>query len=310
MVRSINSRNYKKANEVNCHRNLGTSMKNENMKRFNLFTLVCGLMAVTAFAQESVSKALELPRIQVVPITDAANDRQYELYIKLPEGYTDTTSIKHPVIYYTDAMWHVEILSGSAEYLTEEAILVGISWQKDIKGELGALGAHASRYRDYSIKESSNPEQQAKYQRGQASNHLTFIRTDVIKYVEDNYRTDPDNRSYFGYSMGGKFGAYILLSQPETFKNYILGSPGLNIPDFADLSAKATNDLNANVFISYGSLEKELGGYAEEFISILKSKNDKSLSLQHVVIEGSHQTAFPMTAVRGVTWLAKLVKED
>ncbi|MEP1096384.1 MAG: alpha/beta hydrolase-fold protein [Cyclobacteriaceae bacterium] len=267
----------------------------------------------TVFAQGNRVEDLlnfELAHTQVIPIKDNQADRQYELYVKLPEGYSENDTIEYPVIYYTDAVWHIEILSAATEFLIEDVILVGISWQKDNNEELvNEIGEHVSRYRDYSIQKSSNPEHQAKFQRGQASKHLTFIRTDVITYVENNYRTDPNNRSYFGYSMGGKFGAYILLSQPETFKNYILGSPGLNIPAFADLNAKATNDLNANVFISYGDLEKELGQHAEAFITMLKNRKDESLLLEHVVIKGSHQTAFPMTGVRSVTWLSNLTKD-
>src|SRR5690606_5903539 len=113
----------------------------------------------------------------------------------------------------------------STSYLMEDVILVGISWQTDIHENIKKeLGAHASRFRDYTISKSSNAEIQAKYKLGQASNHLAFIRNDVIKYIESNYRTDPENRSYFGYSAGGLFGAYILLTQPDTFRNYILGS--------------------------------------------------------------------------------------
>ncbi|MEP1032503.1 alpha/beta hydrolase-fold protein [Ekhidna sp.] len=283
------------------------------MKGFNLITLVCGLLVITAFAQDKQpeSKALELPRIQVVPITDTVNDRQYDLFIKLPEGYSDTT--RHPVIYYTDAVWHVEMLSGAAEYIMEDVILVGISWQTDLDEALmQEVGPQVSRYRDYSMKESSNQEHQAKYQFGQADKHLAFIRNDVIPYMENNYRTNPENRTYFGYSMGGEFGIYILLSQPDTFNNYILGSPSLrgdDIPDLAALNAKATNNLNANVFISYGSQEERLGALAEQLISLLRSRTDQSLNLNPVVIEGSHQTAFPLTAVRSVTWLSDLAKD-
>ena len=277
----------------------------------SILTLLVSLNSV--FAQENRTGDLtnfELAHTQVIPIRDNQTDRQYELYIKLPESYSENDTIKYPVIYHTDAVWHIEILSAATEYIIEEVILVGISWQKDLKGELGALGAHASRFRDYSVNESSNPENQAKYHLGQASNHLTFIRKDVIKYVENNYRTDPNNRSYFGYSMSGLFGAYILLAQPDTFKNYILGSPALkgDIPFLSELDSKRKG-LNANVFVSYGDLEKEASNHIEEFIAFLKNRNDESLSLQHVVIEGSHQTAFPMTAVRSVTWLSKLVKE-
>ncbi len=267
------------------------------------------------FAQKSNNdhikkSSLELPRIEVVPITDTNTNRHYELYIKLPEGYSEKSNKKYPVLYFTDAMWHIEILSGTTEYLLEDVILVGISWQKDIDKNLKKeIGEHVSRYRDYSIRKSDNKEHQAKYQYGEAEYHLNFIRNDVIKYVENKYQTDENNRTYFGYSMGGEFGAYILLVQPDTFKNYILGSPSLNndIPLLSELKFKHKK-LNANVLVSYGTLEKELGANAEKLISMLKSRNDNSLFLKHIIIEGSHQTAFPMTAVQSMYWLSDLIK--
>ena len=281
------------------------------MKKSLTFIFLFLLPFISVEASEY--KSLELPAIQVIPIKDTQADRQYELYIKLPEDYAKNKDKTYPVIYFTDALWHVEILSGSAAFIMEEAILVGISWEKDLKGELGALGAHASRFRDYSIRPSSNPENQAKYQFGQASNHLDFIRNDVIKHIENNYRTDPERRAYFGYSMGGKFGAYILLTQPSTFKNYILGSPSLSggrdVPILSELGAnEALNakGLNANVFISYGNLERETSPYTDEIIAMLNNKNDERLSLKHIVIEGSHETAFPMTAVRSMQWLSQM----
>lgn len=285
------------------------------MKTIKLFLLASVLSVNALFAQENNLKSstektsnLELPRIQVIPIKDKAEDRQYELYVKLPESYSDTTT--HPVIYYTDAMWHVEMLSGSAEYIMEEAILVGISWQKDNNPELMAeRGEHVSRYRDYSFRPHSNPEIQSKYKLGQGDKHMAFIRNDVIPYVERNYRTDPTNRTYFGYSMGGEFGTYVLLTQPDTFKNYILGSPSLRAEDFSDLevmNSAAINGLNANVFISYGTLEKESGVQIERLITLLKGREDESLLLYPEVIDGDHQSGFPRTAVESVSWLVGL----
>ena len=250
---------------------------------------------------EAKQKSLELPRIEVIPIIATESNRQYELYIKLPEGYSKNNNVKYPVIYFTDAMWHVEILSGSAEYLVENALLVGISWQKDI-GEMD------SRMRDYTPTVVKN----SKYQTGEANKHLTFIRNDVIKYVENNYQTDPDKRTYFGYSVGGLFGAYVLLVQPDTFKNYILGSPGLGfdnqyIFELESNTAPKRNDLNANVFVSIGALEKEMVGQTEDFISRLKSRNYASLAIQLEVIESAnHSTAFPVAAIRSMIWLSNL----
>ena len=92
----------------------------------------------------------------------------------------------------------------------------------------------------------------------------------------------------------------------------ILWSLKGDIPYLSKLESKATlkrKGLNANVFISYGTLEKGLGEHAEEFIALLKNRNDESLSLQQVVMEGSHQTAFPMTAVRSMHWLSDQIQK-
>jgi len=283
-----------------------------DMKKILVLILVCLSIQPFLSVKANETNDFTFSRIQVLPIKDTQANRQYELYVKLPEGYSKNKDKIYPVLYFTDAVWQIELLSGSTEFLMENAILVGISWQKDINEALKKeAGEHVSRYRDYSISPSSNPETQAKYQLGQASNHLSFIRNDVIKTIEKNYRADPDNRAYFGYSAGGAFGAYILMAQPDTFKNYILGSPSLwrDVPYLSELGATAElkrKGLNANVFISHGKLEEKLSERIAEFTNMLKAKNDESLSLKHVVIEGSHQTAFPMTGVRSVTWLSNL----
>ncbi|WP_459209218.1 alpha/beta hydrolase-fold protein [Aquimarina rhabdastrellae] len=286
------------------------------MKTTKIILLIYAISLNVVFAQEFIKNNdahtlpksyLKFPHTEVIPIKETKTNRQYELYVELPEGYTKNKDKQYPVIYYTDALWHVELLSGAAEYIMEDAILVGISWQKDIKEEFKKEGKfHMSRFRDYSITKSNNPKRQAKYQFGQANNHLDFIRKDVIKFIEKHYRADPDNRTYFGYSLGGVFGAYTLMTQPNTFKNYILGSPALD-GDIPVLSTLESNTkMNANVFISYGSEEEKLSKYAEEFITLLKNKKDNSLSFEKLVIEGTHQTAFPMTGVRGMQWLAEL----
>ncbi|MEP2447181.1 MAG: serine hydrolase [Balneola sp.] len=293
--------------------------------------LVLLIATNNVFAQENslngnsqiVEKSsLVLPQIQVIPIQDSKTERNYELYIELPEDYSENSNKTYPVLYYTDAMWHLEMLSGSTEYMLEDAILVGISWQLDINEDLkNEVGPHASRFRDYSISEHRNPEIQEKYQLGQANNHLDFIRNDVIKYVDETYRTDTNSRTYFGYSLSGEFGAYILLTQPDTFDNYIIGSPSIStdVPALEELNSKfgafeesdRSTSLNANVFISYGTLEeKEVVEPIDKFIDILNNRRDDGLSVRKEVIEGSHQTAFPMTAVRSIAWLSTAINHD
>ena len=276
-----------------------------NMKKY--VVLLCLLILSSLGINASEYKSLTLPRIQVVPIQDTQSGGQYELFIKLPEGYSIDNGKKYPVIYTTDAMWHIEILSGSAEFIVEDSILVGISWQKDSK----APEEHYSRNWDYTFLKSKK----SKYKSGEASNHITFMRNDVFTFVEKNYQADPNNRTYFGYSLGGAFGTYILLTQPDSFKNYVLGSPAFgkeslqHITELVSISALKPKELTANVFISYGELEKELGKKVEKLITKLKASNFPNLLLKQEIIKSSdHGRAFPMTAVRSMYWLEQFIE--
>lgn len=278
------------------------------MKNKTLLTLLLLLTAFTTSADKG--KAYEIPGTQTIPIRDSVNGYQYELYIKLPDDYVKAEKATYPVIYFTDAVWHIESLSATTAYMMENSILVGISWQKDMDENLiKEAGKHVSRYRDYSARTSDKPERQAKLNFGQAHQHLNFIRNDVIPFTEKNYRTKPAQRTYFGYSLGGEFGVYALLTQPDTFNNYILGSPSLREADvnffstLAKKNATTLKNLNAQVFVSYGTLEQKAAVHIERFIGLLKNIKSTNLSITHPVIEGNHQSAFPLTVVRAVSWL-------
>jgi predicted alpha/beta superfamily hydrolase len=262
------------------------------MKTTKLFILTCALSLNTVYAQENnvnddTQKAYEMPRTQVIPINNSETKAQDTLYIKLPEGYEESNDIEYPVIYFTHPEQHIEILSATTENLIEDVISVGITFQKGMTFRT-------------------------------VDSYMNFIRNDVFKTVENSYRADADRRTYFGYSSGALVGAYILSKHPNAFKNFILGSPALGadstvtqkIYEFGSNTANERKKLNSNVFVSYGTSEKETDKqHFEEFITILENLNDESLTFEHIVVEGNHQTAFPATTLRSVTWLASLLKD-
>lgn len=274
------------------------------MRKIAALAVALLLPFVSATAGEA--RPYELPRTEVVPIEDSNTGRQYELYIKLPDGYSENTDVKYPVIYTGDAAWHMDMLSGATEYLMSDVILVGISWQKNPETTV----AHASRFRDYSLLKSTNPDNP----RGEADGHLSFIRNDVIKFVESGYRADPAERVYFGYSLGVQLGAYILLTEPDTFKHYILGSPAFGaqslsyIDELEASTAPRQNHLDANVFVSLGELETSAMSTVNELVSVLQRRSQAGLRLTGLeIIENSdHGTAFPETVIRSIKWLAAL----
>ncbi|TQV77228.1 alpha/beta hydrolase [Aliikangiella marina] len=284
------------------------------MKLRVTLSLLLGFISVTlhALEQKPVNyPKFEIANTQVIPIKDTHSDRQYELYIKLPKGYADKPEKQYPVIYMTDAKFHMEILSSATFFMFEEVILVGVSWQKDIDPSLKKeVGEYVSRFRDYSIKPSNKADRQAKYQFGGANKHLAFIRNDVFRFVEHNYRTLTDERTYFGFSLGGLFGTYALMTQPGLFKNYILGSPSIWEfgPYLFSLEAEELKNqkLALNLYVTYGQLEEELIPHIDQFLNDLKNKNYPSIaSLNFQVIDASgHSDSFPIMGVKSIKWLS------
>ena len=106
--------------------------------------------------------------------------------------------------------------------------------------------------------------------------------------------------------------------QPDTFKNYILGSPlDEKVPTlFAQEHAALKNTQSAiNVFISYGELEKESEPFVEDFVSQLRNKKYKGLaSIKRIVVESyGHSDSSPLVAAHSLKWLKSLQpksKED
>lgn len=276
------------------------------LKILFVLLLVCGFCPVVGAAEK---KSFEIPRSEVVPIRDTGTGRQYELFIKLPPSYSKDK--KYPAVYITDALENFQIVSGATHYpmnfgYIEGLILVGISWEKDFRPDL-------SRQRDFTPTVAKGYKDPT----GQADKHLTFIRNDVIPYIEKNYSADPARRAYVGHSFGGLFGGYILVTRPDTFKNYILSSSSLwydneVIATLESEYAKKHSDLDANVYISVGQLEKppytkdkhEMPKLAETLYSRLKSRNYKNLSIKlHVIESANHATSFPTAATQGLWWL-------
>lgn len=269
-------------------------------KQYSIFVILL-LVLCGATVQ---AKPLQIPAIQVVSIEDSATSRDYELYIKLPEKYDPNGDKTHPVIYIADALWHMEIISGSIKYLIKDAILVGVSWEKGIP-------IQQSRMRDYMPNKYTGADY--KHPTGKAYEHLAFFQNNVFKYVESEYKVDPTRRSYFGYSASGTFGSYILLTQPNTFKNYIIGSPATLFGEYftheyEPISKTIPESLDANVFVSVGSDESPK--YIEHAISLvrfLKSRKASKSQVELRVIESAdHGSAFPASAMQSLYWLAKI----
>jgi predicted alpha/beta superfamily hydrolase len=93
-----------------------------------------------------------------------------------------------------------------------------------------------------------------------STHFLQFIRRELIPFVSAHYEVaDP---GYFGFSAGGGFGLHTLLTHPETFRRYIIGSPATSYGDrhyVLEWLAEARQlgrDIAGELFLSVGELEE------------------------------------------------------
>jgi predicted alpha/beta superfamily hydrolase len=238
---------------------------------------------------------------------------------------------RFPVVYATDGDDLFEALATIAKgmQLAGEAprfILVGIGYED-------ARLAQVLRWRDFGTREiranfldslreiagspfcADMPDFESVMQASDAAEFLRFIREELKPLVDSLYPTLPDECIYSGYSAGGTFGLYTLFTHPETFKRYILGSPGTSYDrrhfgiDLATAFLATHRTLRASVFMSVGELEEFAPGFEKlnlttgfyQLAKFLKSRKIADLDLTtRIFPDETHATAWMPAFSHGI----------
>jgi predicted alpha/beta superfamily hydrolase len=119
------------------------------------------------------------------------------------------------------------------------------------------------RARDLTPTQSSMFEQS-----GYADDFIRFLSDELRPWLNSNFPRAAGDVTYFGHSLGGLFGTYVLLTQPALFDRYILSSPSLwwdrELMFRIEQERSTTeDDLPTSAFFGIGSLETDEGRRAE-----------------------------------------------
>ena len=149
----------------------------------HLFVLLLAFLLTVPY--DLTAKPFEIPRSEIVELEDSKTKRVYPIYIKLPPSYHRMANNRYPVIYITDANYAFQIISGATRFpmnsgKMQQAILVGISYSKDSRGD-------RSRIRDFTPVYAKSWKKTT----GEAENHMRFIREQVFNFIDNHYRTAP-----------------------------------------------------------------------------------------------------------------------
>jgi predicted alpha/beta superfamily hydrolase len=272
------------------------------MLRFThqILIIVVAFILIKVVPAQEISDAEDKKNLfntQVKVFNSSVIEDDFYIYISLPDGYDESVK-KYPVLYLLDGDISFGMASSIARYLQfgntiPELIIVGIGYGALKKSEGN------DRNRDYTISNRRNRPGS-----GGAPKFRKFLQEELIPYIDDEFRTITDDRTIYGYSLGGLFALYSLFTEPDLFNRYIVGSPHLAWDNFRIFSVQedafnSIGDINASLFISVGSEQSPETYFdpIDKMVTLFEEKGYESLKLYTKVFDGGTHLVCPPEAL-------------
>ena len=298
------------------------------MRTLHRLLLVCCLSGSAAAATPPAPYLLD--NTEVRELRAPALNRDYQLYIALPDSYASSKR-RYPVLFVTDANYAFPVVRNISQRLSrhagmEEAIVVGLSYAK---GDGGVY----SRRRDYTPTTPRNhayrsdmPGRAPAF--GEAAAYGRFITTEVFAMIAANYRADMSRKVFVGHSYGSLLGLQLLMTTPRAFEHYILGSPslwydgGIMFDREKEYALRHTG-MPASVFFGIGAKETLVPGKKRsrseedadmvadlrDFDSTLNARRYRDLKTRlKVFADEDHASVFPLVLTHGLRAYLKEIK--
>ncbi|WP_299570562.1 alpha/beta hydrolase-fold protein [uncultured Shewanella sp.] len=213
-----------------------------------------------------------------------------DLIVHLPEEYAKSGK-RYPVLYLLDGKRHLYHSVLATQLLNKakkipELIIVAISNKENM------------RERDLNT---------------ESEKFTLFLRSEVMTYVNKNYRTTGSN-ILFGHSLAGFYTVDLLANHPETFESYIAASPPLQGDDItlynkimADSSVYKTE--KKTLYLTLASKEEEgddVASAMSNFVTLLSKEYPEGFDWHYQPLDGqTHITTSYLTLFHGITYVFK-----
>ncbi|MBN1223558.1 MAG: alpha/beta hydrolase [Candidatus Aminicenantes bacterium] len=296
-------------------------MRKSKLRFAVTLAVMFGLVPLLSFSQE---EPYIVPSPVKLTMKSRFVDQTFEIHVQLPVSLADGSE-RFPVLYMTDCVGGI-IFDDITALLQmggdiPRFITVGIGYPAE-----NWMAGTILRGRDLTPTKFEPPQMEivwpvrgiTKIEKGKktggAAEFLRFLREELQPYIDANYPTIPGDRGYFGDSLGGLFGLYVMFNEPDSFTRYIIGSPSSWWDDEVIMQqakdfASSGKPLNARVFIAAGALEEQ-GAEAAKFRMVtnvyriekmLRSAEIKGLQLSTFSFPNeTHTSVVAMNYIRGV----------
>lgn len=245
--------------------------------------LVAVLFASMAVGPSIVSAAQSAPahpphtisnsELRVLPRNAAG--RHYQLHVGLPASYWKDTGKRYPVLYVTDGYWDFEKIRAIHGALIFDKVVPEFIWVG-----LGYAGENLNYDKLRRWELSPVPFGGGADESGHAADFLKTIETEIIPFIEREYRVDSSYRVLGGASLGGLFTLYAMYSKPELFQGYISATPAVVVGndwllDYEEKFVKSGKPLKARLYVTAG------GNESPGFVGGILRYNQRVASRKH-----------------------------
>jgi predicted alpha/beta superfamily hydrolase len=195
-------------------------------------------------------------------------DQDREYFVHLPEGYQTDTAARYPVVYVLDGPSQSGHTADAAAVLARVGMIPSV-----IVVGVPAVNAE-TRNLDYTPPNMRLDNDAATSPMGEADRFLTYLRSELIPRIAQDYRTARPHM-LAGWSRGGLFVVYSMLAEPRLFDGRFAHSPALwreNDLIVTQLKQALATDSAASgfLYLSLGTNENEkMTGAFEHAVRVL-----------------------------------------
>ena len=254
-----------------------------SLRSLYLFVLCVCFATISQPVRSATYPAVTIPNSEVRTITSTSTGRSYDLYIRKPAGYDKNKQQQYPVLFLLDGQWDFKLL---------DSVIGGLLTDKAMPDILVVGIAYSGEHPDYSALRAIDytPVPGEAKGSGGGPKFLSFLKAELIPFVQANYRADPARRILGGHSFGGLFTFYAMLTDPSLFWGYLAGSPDIEFANHfvvrqEEEFAKTHKDLPVRIFFATGGGESLVTpGIA--FVRTFAGRNYNGLHWDGRVVEG------------------------
>jgi predicted alpha/beta superfamily hydrolase len=193
------------------------------MKLFLIFFWMLAVALITAQTKQVVDVKVNSPLINEINTEPVSIGYSFKLHsqlldedrtimVALPNGY-NTSTTSYPVFYLTDAQWNFNLSVNAISVLVSNGLIPPMI----------VVGVHTIEKREWDLLPTKS---ESIYIGGGADKFYSFIKDELIPFVDKNYRTN-SYRTLTGSSFGGVFIMHAFLSNPKLFNAYLTLSPSM-----------------------------------------------------------------------------------